>query len=105
MQPERSPDADEPQAYSPGEEAPARRGRRVILIYARLRLAARPLPMIAWAPYPRFAACGARLEAALASPSRCRSAGSRRPEPPVLRGSPEAATDVGRAVRPVPPAA
>jgi len=29
MQPERSPDADEPEAYPPGEEAPATRGRRV----------------------------------------------------------------------------
>jgi len=27
MQPERSPDADEPEAYSPGEEAPTTRGR------------------------------------------------------------------------------
>jgi len=29
MQSERSPDADEPEAYSPGEEAPATRGLRV----------------------------------------------------------------------------
>src|SRR5258706_6534 len=37
MQPVRSPDADEPEAYPPGEEAPVTRGRRVTLLYARSR--------------------------------------------------------------------
>src|SRR5258706_16124041 len=77
--------------------------------------------MIAWAPYPRSGACGPRSGTALARPSRCSAAGSRRlgvnklshsfthptagagwgPEPaeggPVLGGTPEAATDAARA--------
>src|SRR5258706_211627 len=38
MQPERPPDADEPQAYPPGEAAPATRGRRVRSRLGRLRV-------------------------------------------------------------------